>query len=451
MPKHTKYSEHHYLLKEFNLALINNNAELTINLANKIHAADLAVVISEYRAEKKLTFINLVGEKFPKDLFLKLQDSVVEELINLIGAKQSAKIISKLEINEILAILEELDLQTREQLISFFSKEIKQDLVSGFSYPTDSVARFMHKNFLSVPEHWSIAQVHKHCVKHKKLISQNFYGVFVVDQLFKPIGIVQTKEIVVNSNNTLISEVMDKNFHSFNYLIDQKEVALDFNKYDLSCAPIVNNDNRIIGFIALNDVIEILEESAEENILHFGGVAESDIYSGFFRTFKQRFPWLFFNLLTAILASLVIAFFDNTIQSLVALAILMPVIASMGGNAGIQTVTIAVRALATKELNSQNVFKVIAKEFFVGIANGCFFALLCFAFIYFIFQNLKLATLFAAATIITLTIAGLAGALIPVIIKRLKGDPAISSGVILTTITDIIAFLAFLGLAALYI
>ena len=164
MPKHTKYSEHHYLLKEFNLALINNNAELTINLANKIHAADLAVVISEYRAEKKLTFINLVGEKFPKDLFLKLQDSVVEELINLIGAKQSAKIISKLEINEILAILEELDLQTREQLISFFSKEIKQDLVSGFSYPTDSVARFMHKNFLSVPEHWSIAQVHKHCV-----------------------------------------------------------------------------------------------------------------------------------------------------------------------------------------------------------------------------------------------------------------------------------------------
>ena len=451
MSKHIRNNEHHNLFKEFHLAITTNNAELIKSLIVKIHVADLALIISEYKAEKKLIFINLIGDNFPADLFLKLQESVIEELISLIGAKKSAKIIAKLEINEILAILEELNQQTQEQIIGFFTKEIRQEINSGFSYPNDSIARLMHKNFLSVPSHWNIAQVHKYCVRHKKIITQNFHGVFVVDQLFKPIGIVPTKEIVVNSSKTLISEVMEQNFYSFNYLNTQKEVAIDFNKYDLACAPIVNNDNRIIGFIAIDDVIEIVEESAKEDILHFAGVAESDIYSGYKRTLKQRLPWLFINLLTAILASIVIAIFDDTIKTLVALAILMPIIASMGGNAGIQTLTIAVRALATKELNQQNVFKIIAKEFFIGFTNGCFFALFCFAFIWLFFQNLKLAYLFSGATIITLTIAGLTGAIIPIIINRFKADPAISSGIILTTVTDIIAFLAFLGLAHIYL
>jgi len=451
MSDHHKQDKHHYLFKEFNLAVETENAAQVKNLLEKINVADLALIVSEYRPEKKLMLVNLLGDKFPEDLFLKLQDAVCEEFIQLIGPKQSAKIIAKLEGPEVLSILEELNENTRSQILSFTNKELKKELETGFSYPIDSAGRLMHRNFLSVPAHWTISQVHKYCVRHKKLISQNFYGVFVVDPMFKPLGMVPTKEIVVNSAKTLVSDIMDTDVHSFNYLTDKDELAVSFKKYDLSFAPIVNNDGRILGFVTLDEVIEVIDEAAEENILHLGGIAESDIYTKFSKTFVQRFPWLFINLATAIIASAVIAIFDDTIKSLVALAVLMPVIASMGGNAGIQTVTVAVRALATKELNQQNVFKIIVKEFFIGIANGLFFALICFMIIMGFYDNLKLATLFAVATIITLGIAGLTGALIPVFIYRLKGDPAVSSGVILTTITDVIAFLAFLGLATLFI
>ncbi len=439
-----------YLEKELKLALYDNNKKSVKNLIEKINIADLAITISEYNHDEKLLFINILEDDFPADLFLKLHNSVSEEFIQLIGPKKSAKIIQTLESPEILSILEEVSEVIRNQIRHFFNKETKEDLKTGFSYPVNSAGRLMQRNFISVPKHWNISQTIKYCCKNKDFINDNFYGVFVVDPYFKPIGIITSKDLIINDPKTIIENIMNTEVISFNYLTEEQELAISFKKYNLSFAPIVNNDGRMLGFTTQNTAIEVIEESVSEDILHLGGIIESDIYTKFIQTIKQRFPWLFLNLITAIIASIVISIFDKNIEAIVALAVLMPIIASMGGNAGTQTVTIAVRSLARKELNSKNTNKIILKEFLIGITNGIFFSIISFLMIT-ITYDLKLAILFSIATIITLGIAGLSGAIIPIIVYRLKGDPALSSGIILTTITDVIAFLSFLGLASLII
>ena len=440
-----------FYVTELELALENKQKDILIKLSQKIHIADLALLLSDYNYEKRSYFVNLLDDNFPPELFLKFNDAVCKDFISIIGTKKSAHIISKLEFPVILEIFENLDSETYNKILSFLPKNFKKDLEESLNYPLETAGRLMHNNFLSVPKHWTIKQVNNYCTKNKKLLKENFYAIFVVDNKFKPIGIINTKSLIINETNAIIADIMEKDFIKFNYLTPEEELALKFQKYNLNIAPIVNNDNRMIGFITIDNVIDLIDKIAEEDILHLGGINESDIYTKFTTTIKQRLPWLFINLFTAIIASIVISIFDNTIQNLVALAVLMPIIASMGGNAGTQTVTIAVRSLATKELNNQNVSRIILKETLIGLVNGLFFALLCFITIVIIYQDLKLAALFAVATIITLTIAGMSGTVIPIIIAKLKGDPAISSGIILTTITDVIAFLAFLGFATMFI
>lgn len=440
-----------FYTKELDLALNHKNAEQLKAIVNKIHIADLALLLSDYNHDKKTNFINIIGNDFPAELFLKFNDSVCAEFIKLIGHEKSAAFIIKLGSPEIISILEHLDDKTYKNLLSALPKDFQKDLETSLNYPIETIGRLTHGNFLSVPEHWTIKQVNNYCVKHKKLLTENFYAVFVVDRKFKPIGLLPTNLLVVNDINTIVGNIMEKDFMIFNYLTTQEEVARKFKKYNLSVAPITNYDNRMIGFVTLDDVVDIIDKTAEDDILHLGGVHESDIFTKFTKTIKQRLPWLVVNLFTAIIASIVIGIFDDTIKTLVALAVLMPIIASMGGNAGIQTVTIAVRALATQEITNKNVFKIITKETAIGMVNGIVFAIFSFIAIMIIYQNIKLSILFAIATIITLTIAGLSGAIIPIMIAKLRGDPAVSSSVILTTITDVIAFLTFLGFAAIFI
>ena len=440
-----------FYITELELALENKQKETLIKLIKNIHIADLALLLSDYNYEKRSYFVNLIGNNFPPELFLKFNDAVCKDFINIIGTEKSAHIISKLEFPVILEIVEDLDQETYDKILSHLPKDFKKDLEESLNYPLETAGRLMYNNFLSVPKHWTVKQVNNYCTKNKKLLKENFYAIFVVDNQFKPIGIINTKSLIINETNAIVADIMEKDFIKFNYLTPEEEVALKFQKYNLNIAPIVNNDNRIIGFVTIDNVIDLIDKIAEEDILHLGGINESDIYTKFSTTIKQRLPWLFINLFTAITASIVISIFDDTIRNLVALAVLMPIIASMGGNAGTQTVTVAVRSLATKQLNNQNVSRIILKETLIGLANGLFFALFCFVTIILIYQDLKLAILFATATIITLTIAGMSGTIIPIIIAKLKGDPAISSGIILTTITDVIAFLAFLGFATIFI
>ena len=253
------------------------------------------------------------------------------------------------------------------------------------------------------------------------------------------------------ADDDLASEIMHNNFYKVNVDCDIDTLISLFKKYSLKSLAVTDKHNHMIGIINLFNIVDLIDESAEDDILHLGGITDPDLFASLQKTFKQRLPWLAINLITAIIASLVISLFDESIEKLVALAILMPIIASMGGNAGTQSVTIAVRALATQELKSDNYLRIIFKESILGLINGIIFGAFCMVCIYYFFDNFNLALLFAVATTITLTIAGLSGSVIPIIIHKYKSDPAISSGVILTTITDVVAFMAFLGFAKFFI
>jgi magnesium transporter len=449
--QHSFISDNKLLAKAFYLTIKNNDSKELKKLIDSADIADISYFLSDCNNEIKSDFVKTIANHFPEELFININNSVRKEFVGILGIDKFAHIIKKLDAPEIIGILENLDDKIRNKILKSLPKKFQTEINQAFNFPLDSAGRFMHKNFISVPTHWTVAEVHKYCQKYKKTLNENFYAVFVIDHNLKPIGVVSIQDLIFNKESAIIEDIMSKKVFCFNYLIKKEELSLKFQKYNLTVAAITNNDGRIIGLVTIDDVIDIIDETAEEDILHLGGLHKSDIYTKLSTTIIQRFPWLFVNLLTAVIASIVISFFDKTIESLVALAILMPVIASMGGNAGTQTVTIAVRAIATQELNSSNIFKIIYKELIIGLVNGIFFALICFIAINIIFSDIQLAFLFAIATVITLFIAGMAGTLIPILITKFKGDPAIGSGIILTTVTDVIAFLTFLGFASIYI
>jgi magnesium transporter len=307
----------------------------------------------------------------------------------------------------------------------------------------------MRKKLVSVPEFWTVGQTIDHLRANHDTLPSDFYVLFVTDPKFKLAGSVMLSRVMTSIRDVKIQDIMSPDVHAIEATIDQEEVSHIFRKYGLVEAPVVNNSERLMGVITVDDVVDVIKDEDEEDILLLGGVSQQDFHIGVRDTIKSRFPWLFINLFTAIIASLVIERFDGAIAQIVALAVLMPIVASMGGNAGIQAVTVSIRALTTKELKPSNAFSAIRKELFVGGINGILLAIIMGTGIFLWYQDTQLAFVFGAATVITLFSGGLAGVLVPIILQRMKIDPAVASGVILTTVTDVIGFLAFLGLATM--
>jgi magnesium transporter len=318
------------------------------------------------------------------------------------------------------------------------------------AYPEDSAGRLLVKEVVTVPEFWTVGQIIDY-LRATPEIPKDFYQIFVVDPKFTPVGGLRLSRVMCSERSVSVKDIMEDNIKPVRADMDQEEVAYLFRQYGLVSTPVVSEEGRMIGAISVDDVVDIMEEEAEEDILHLGGVGETDLFSGLSRTVAHRFPWLMINLVTAVIASVVIGQFEGSIEKLAALAVLMPIVASMGGNAGTQTLTVAVRAIATKELTSANAIRVIGKEIAVGSLNGIVFAVIAGVITYLWYGQLGLSLIFAAATIITLTLAGFVGALIPLGLVRVGVDPAIASSVVLTTVTDVVAFGLFLGLAAWWI
>jgi magnesium transporter len=323
------------------------------------------------------------------------------------------------------------------------------------TYPEDSAGRLMQRELVAIPSYWTVGEtidfMRQAAERDADELPEEFYDIFVVDPKHQPLGTVPLSRVLRTKRPVKVSDLMASEIRPVPVTMDQEDVAFLFRQYDLASAPVVSEDGRLVGVVTHDDVVDVIDEEAEEDLMRMGGVTGTDLYRAAIDTTRSRFSWLVVNLATAIVASIVIGLFEGTIQQIVALAVLMPIVASMGGNAGTQTLTVAVRALAMKELTASNALRIVGKEVLVGGFNGLLFAVLMGIVAWLWFASPEIGIVIAAAMMINLIVAGFAGVAIPVGLDRTGIDPAVGSVVLLTTITDVVGFAVFLGLAALFL
>ena len=431
--------------------LAENKKEDLLNFVKELHNADIADLIQNFEENKRIVFVNNIKDIFDPEILTYLNESLKEEIIDYLDIKKLASKASSLDVDDAVDVVEDLEESEQAEFLKNVSEQERKLIQEGLNYPEDSAGRLMRRNFVSIDDKWNVGNAIDYLRKETSKLPNDFYDIYLVDIYDKITGIVPLGRLMSSNRNINLIDIQNRETRVIKVLTDQEEVAYQFKKYAMVSAPVVNESNSIIGSITVDDVVDVIEEEREEDILKLGGVGQADIYDAVFNTTKLRFSWLLVNLLTAIAASIVISFFQASIEKVVALAVLMPIVASMGGNAGTQTLTVSVRALATKELTPSNAIRIIAKETFVGGINGIIFAILVGLISSYWFNNALLGIVIALAMILNLLVAGLAGTLIPITLNKLKIDPALASGVILTTITDVFGFLSFLGLASIFI
>ena len=422
-----------------------------IEYLQDLHNADIADILQNLDPVLRLSLLNIISERFDPEILTYLNDSLKDEVVETLDIKQLANNAKELDIDDAVDLVE--DLQEKDQNIFLENLEEEERILieEGLNYPEDSAGRLMQRKFVALDLNWNVGQAIDYLRSNKKQLPEDFYDIFLIDYNKKVIGVVPLGRLMGSKRDVDLETIKNKDTKLIDVYTDQEEVAYLFSKYGLVSAAVIDQNEKIIGSITVDDVVEVIEEEREEDILKLGGVGHTDIYNAIIDTTKSRFSWLLVNLLTAVVASIVIGFFEASIEKVVALAILMPIVASMGGNAGTQTLTVAVRALAVKELTASNALKIISKETFIGGINGIIFAIIISLVSMYWFQDLMLGIIIGLAMVLNLIVAGFAGTIIPLTLDRLKIDPALASGVILTTITDVFGFLSFLGLATLFL
>jgi magnesium transporter len=431
-------------------ALDEGNAVRVRDLTLDLHEADLADLIQLLRPEQRALLITTLGNDFKAAALPELDEAVRDQVLEDMPPEQVAEALQQLDSDEAVYLLEDLDKQEQSEILAKLPYFERIALQRSLEYPEDSAGRIMQTDVIAVPPFWSVGQTIDY-MRVADDLPERFYEIFVVDPAYHLIGSVALNRLLRSKRPTTIESITDLDIRPIPVDSDQEEVARQFERYNLTSAPVVDQDSRLVGVITADDVVEVVQEEASEDILRMGGVAGESVSDTVWQTTRLRFTWLLANLATAILASLVISLFETTIEQMVALAVLMPIVASMGGNAGTQTMTVAVRALATQDLGSVNAVRVIVRESAVGLLNGLLFAVIMAAIAYFWFGSDQLGLVIGAAMIVNLFAAALAGILIPLGLEELGLDPAIASGVFVTTVTDVVGFFAFLGLAALWL
>ncbi len=435
------------LLEDIQNALEAGDSDTVNNLLIGVHSADKAELLNLLSEDDRVELAAMLADGFDATILPELSPDAAEDVIEGLGVDRSVEVLQQLETDDAVHIIDELSDDSREDIMQAIPAALRGELEEGLAYPEKSAGRMMTKKLVCVPEFWTVGDTIDYLRAHTDL-PENFYVVYVVDARFHPIGRITLGSVLQHQRSVKINQISNTETYRVLTDTDQEEVAYLFTKYGLVEAPVTNASGRLVGTITVDDVVHVIHEEEGEDYLRAGGVSEQDLQASLIETIRLRFPWLFINLLTAVLASVVIGMYSETIEKLVALAVLMPIVASMGGNAGIQSVTVAVRALATKQLKDANAMAVIRKELLIGFFNGLLLATVMAVGAWAWYHDAQLALIFGAATIIALTMAGISGAVIPIVLSKLKIDPAVSSGIFLTTITDVVGFLSFLGLAA---
>jgi magnesium transporter len=432
------------------VALEADDAQTVRELTLPLHEADLADLIQLLRPDQREPLIATLGRDFNAAALSELDEGVRDQVLEAMPNEKVAEALQQLDSDEAVYLIEDLDKQDQTDILAKLPSFERAALERSLEYPEDSAGRIMQTDLIAVPPFWSVEQTLEH-MRETEDLPDRFYEVFVVDPAYHLIGSVALDRLLRSKRLINIEAITNRDIHPVDVTADQEEVARTFERYNLTSAPVIDPDRRLVGVITADDIVEVIQEEASEDILRLGGVAGESVSDPVWQTTKHRFIWLFVNLGTAILASLVISLFDATIQQMVALAVLMPIVASMGGNAGTQTMTVAVRALATQDLSAVNAARVIGRETVVGLLNGLMFALVMGAIAYFWFGSGPLGVVIGSAMVINLLVAALSGILIPLGLYALDLDPAIASGVFVTMMTDCVGFFAFLGLAALWL
>ena len=436
------------LVRVVDEALHAGEVERAIELVASLHAADQADLLEQLGYDERTTLVAELKPKLDPELLTYLDETVREEVLEQLTPEEAGAAIAQLDTDDAIDVLGDLDESEQIAILQTLPMPERAAVEQGLTYPEDSAGRLMQRELVAAPEFWTVGQTIDY-LRAKPDLPDEFYDIYIVNPRFEPVGSIPLSKIVRSMRGVLLTELKLKELHLIPYDMDQEEVGFLFRQYGLVSAPVVDVNRRLLGVITVDDVVHVIEEEAEEDILKLGGVQETSIFTSPWRASRQRVPWLLMSLVSSTLSASVIYLFNHSIQQLVALAVLMPVIAALGGNAGVQTLAVVVRALAVREITRGNAPNVLLKEIAVGILNGSavMFVGALVALIW--FGRFDLALVFGVSVVATISAAALIGVSIPLLLDRLGFDPAIASSVFVTPTIDAIGFFTFLGIATL--
>ena len=431
-------------------AVVAGNTMEVRALVGDLRAPDLADLVGLLPPDERVPLIKMLGAGFDPEVLSELDESVRDQLSEALPNEMLAEAVAKLDTDDAAYVLESLEEADKQDVLSQISSSDRAALERNFEYAEETAGRLMQTDFVAVPPFWTVGQVIDH-MREAADLPETFSDIFVVDPTYRVVGSVDLSRLLRSKRAVGIGALMDGERQVVLATSDQEAMARQFERYDLKSAPVVDENQRLVGVVTVDDIVEVIGEETEEDLRLLAGVGDESLADTVAPTVRSRFLWLLINLGTALLASSVIQLFDASIKEMVALAVLMPIVASMGGNAGTQTMAVAVRALATQQLGPANATRVILRETSVGLINGVLFAAILATVVVLWFGVGKLGLVIGAAMIFNLLAAALAGIMIPILLDRYGYDPAVSSGVFVTTVTDVVGFFAFLGLATLFL
>ena len=414
-----------------------------------LHHSDVGDVLEQLDAEERLALVHALGDRFDFSALTEVDESIRLDIMEALPNAEIARGVAELDNDDAVYLLEDLEQEDRDEILDALPTFERLALKRSLDFPEESAGRRMQTDFIAIPPFWTVGQVIDY-LRAERDLPDEFYQLYVVDAAYKVLGTLPLDRFLRAPRATKIDAIMNTNLVLVSAEEDQEEAARSFERYDLVEVGVVDESGRLVGVLTIDDIVDVIHEEADEDIKLLAGVGDEDVSDTTVDTVKSRVPWLVVNLFTAVMVSFVIGLFNATIEQMVALAVLMPIVASMGGNAGAQTMTVTVRALAMRELDGGRLRRLIRREMVVGVINGVIFAILIGLVTTVRYGNYQLGIVIGLAMVINLIVAGTFGILIPLTLDRLKADPAIASAVFVTTVTDVIGFFAFLGIAGLW-
>ncbi|MDO5613071.1 MAG: magnesium transporter [Paracoccus sp. (in: a-proteobacteria)] len=436
------------LLAQINQAIVDQDAARLEELLEPMHGADIADIIERLTPAQRRVFLDLYSIEIDGEILSEIDEAVRDQVIDALPPEVLAEAVREMDSDDVVDLVEDMDEGERQEILAALDESDRAAVQQSLTYPEYSAGRLMQSEVVTGPEHWTAGEAIDYLRRHEDDLPEQFYHIILVDPRHQPIGYVTLGRLLSSGRDVPLRDLAEDSFRTISATADESDVAYVFNQYHLISAPVVDDADRLVGVITIDDAMSVLDEEHEEDILRLAGVGdESSISDTVLETVRQRVPWLGANIFTALLAAAVIALFEDSIARIVALAVLMPIVTSIGGNAGTQTLTVVVRGLATKSLTAANMWRIVMREATVGVVNGATFGAIIAAVAWIWFRDPALAGVIGAAMIINLTVAAVGGILVPLALDKLGADPALASPTFVTTLTDVIGFFAFLGLA----